>query len=180
MCLFQLKKDKRKISLGKTRAEKTCSHFFSWKIDINKEILTNSPLMNVLANFQACHQSTTWERTGKERVFWTWKTFSGPASGSSKMLLTGRVLNWNKQENNYFVTNRDCRRLSGYCRNFPITTIPTTNFPSTKCLENESITMDFHLPIASLEANQSYLNNWLITLVITGNKSSFPCLPRDM
>jgi len=75
------------------------------------------------------------------------------------MPLTGRVLNWNKQENDYFVTNRDCQRLLEYCRNFSTTTSPTKNLPSTKWLENESVTIDFHLLIAPLEENQSYLNN---------------------
>lgn len=120
---------KKKKTKWKIIVEKTCSYFSSWNIDISEEILTNPPLMNVPANFQACHQSMKWKRTGKKIVFWTRKTFSSSASGSSKMLLTGRVLNWNKQENNDFVQNRDCQRLSGYCRNFPITTIPTKNFP---------------------------------------------------
>lgn len=40
--------------------------------------------------------------------------------------------------------------------------------------------MDFHHLIASLEENQSYLSNWLVTLAITGKKPGFPCLPQGM
>lgn len=36
---------------------------------------------------------------------------------------------------------------------------PHKELPSKKWMENESITMDFHHLIASLEENQSYLSN---------------------